>query len=133
MFRDEQVQYARELPAPDRRTDPRWRIVEYHGGNDAYDAALMPLHMQGYRGRFGLPRLTMENLKRQLESPGMTYLLVFDGERLAGYAALAVSGTLLWVDSVVVARSHWASGISDIIGDEQITRFVDRQSDRPAT
>ena len=118
VFRDEQVHYALELPAPDRRTDARWRIVEYHGGNDAYDAALLPLHAQGYRGRFGLPRMTVENLKQQLAAPGMTYLLVFDGELLAGYASLAVNGTLLWVDSVVVTRSHWASGVSDVIGHE---------------
>jgi GNAT superfamily N-acetyltransferase len=114
--RDESVEYESALAAPPSPPDPRFRFVEYRGGEDAWDAAIVALHATAYRGRF-VASLTAKDLRYALGTPGRTYLVVLDGDSVAAFASTLVDGTKLWVGNLVVGRAWWASGISDTFQD----------------
>lgn len=85
----------------------------YWGGDAALDAAIVDLYRRAYRGRPNVPELTVDGLRDQFMDPRLVYFLVFDGDRLVGHASALASGNDYLVDTIQVARSYWATGVSD--------------------
>ena len=110
------VRYEREL-MPDcvPQDVSSLRTAVYRGGDTALEAAIIDLYHRGYRGRRGIPQLTGESIRRQLEMPGFAYMLIFDGDRLVGHGACYAHDSGYYVDSTVIVRSHWGSGASDAL------------------
>ena len=104
-------------------------ISLYRGGDAATDLAIVDLYRRAYRGRTAIPELTIEDVQRQIEGPGFAYFLAFDDDCLIGHAAVYVHGDECYVDSILVVRSHWGSGVSDALG-QAITRHAHAQSCR---
>ena len=81
----------------------------YRGGEPATDAAIADLYGRAYRGRRSVPQLRLGF------SSDLAYLLVFDGDLLVGHATAQKVNDVCFIDSIVVARSHWASGAADAL------------------
>jgi GNAT superfamily N-acetyltransferase len=110
------IRYEREL-TPDAvpQDGPSMPTAVYRGGDAAIETAIIDLYRRAYRGRNAIPVLTAESIQRQFEAPGFAYVLVFDGDRLIGHTACYVNEAKCYVDSIVIARSHWGSGASDAL------------------
>jgi len=89
--------------------DARHPTRAYRGGEPATDAAITDVYARAYRGRRNVPQLRLGS------SPDLLYLLVFDGDRLVGHTTAQKVNDVCFIDSIVVARSHWASGAADAL------------------
>jgi len=110
------IRYEREL-TPDAvpQDGPSMPTAVYRGGDAAIETAIIDLYRRAYRGRNAIPVLTAESIQRQFQAPGFAYVLVFDGDRLIGHTACYMNEAKCYVDSIVIARSHWGSGASDAL------------------
>jgi GNAT superfamily N-acetyltransferase len=118
--------YERDLrsQAPPPPSAEAYSTRDYRGGDAVLDAVIVDLYRRAYRGRAGVPELTVESLRRQFTQPDLVYLLAFDGDRrLVGHASALVSKDRIFVDSIQVARSHWGAGVSDSLA-RAITRLA---------
>ena len=102
------------------------RIETYTGGDAAVDQAIAALHDQGYRTSRVVPQANVPDMWRAI--PGATcheMLLAWDGDRLVGFIEyLAVKGEA-WVNSLVVARSHWGTPAAAAIGTRAMQRLFE--------
>jgi GNAT superfamily N-acetyltransferase len=110
------VRYEREL-TPDAvpQDEASLQTAVYRGGDAAIEAAIIDLYRRAYRSRQVIPELTAESIRRQLDAPGFAYVLVFEGDRPVGHSACYVHDAECYVDSIVIVRSHWGSGASDVL------------------
>jgi ribosomal protein S18 acetylase RimI-like enzyme len=134
----EMIMYARDTAAEPPPPPPGpWTLVEYHGGHPGRDAAIVDLHARGYRGNISIPRLTAASVAAQAADPRLTFLLALDGGRLVGFTLASLTGGTAYIDSLVVARSHWGTHLGDALhgrvavlaraaGCSRITAMVDR-------
>jgi ribosomal protein S18 acetylase RimI-like enzyme len=112
----EMLAYARDAGAePPPLPEGPWTFVEYHGGNPAHDAAIVDLHARGYRGSPTIPRLTPEAVAAQAAAPRLAFLLALDGDRVVGFTLVSLADGQAYIDSFVVARSHWGTRVSDAL------------------
>jgi GNAT superfamily N-acetyltransferase len=111
------LRYARALSeAPELEKGGSFAVEVYRGGEPVTEAAIVDLYRRAYRHRPGVPRLTVEGVQEQLMEPRCAYVLVSDAGRLVGHATAYWTAADYFVESVLIARSHWGSGASDFLG-----------------
>ena len=89
--------------------DAKHATRAYRDGEPATDAAIADVYGRAYRGRRNVPQLRLGS------SSDLVYLLVFDGDLLVGHTIAQKVNDVCFIDSIAVARSHWASGAADAL------------------
>jgi hypothetical protein len=93
----------------------------YAGGDPEIDAAIVDLHNRSHRSSRLMPPIAHELL--WMTVPGLTaheYVLLRDEGRLVGHAEWLVVDGKAYINSLVVARSHWGTEVAASLGFETI-------------
>jgi GNAT superfamily N-acetyltransferase len=92
------------------------KLQRYHGGDRDIDRAIVDLHNRAYRPSEMGPRIDSDGL--WAPSPGLLareYMLAWDGGRLAGLAEWFATHSIVAVEDLAVARSHWGTSLAAAI------------------
>jgi len=111
---------------PVSRPDPRFRLRFYGGGEPALDDAIAALYRRAFHAQPSVPALTPQSLGRFLEDSRYSFALLFEAESLVAEASLWEDEGELYVGTILVARSHWASGASDFLMNELLCHAARR-------
>jgi hypothetical protein len=103
------------------------RLELYQGGNEATDAELVDLHNRAYRPARLVGPTKIEHLWPKAW-PGLKereFVLVWDGERIAGFAEwFSINGEAI-INSIVAARPHWGTHAAPAAGTRAMQRMID--------
>jgi len=114
---DTQLYYRRELSGvADAIGQSVYDIREYKGNELHLDESVLDLYRRAYRGHLCIPEMTLESLKKRLTNFGCSLILLSDNGRLVGHAWMWIKQNECYVESLLVARSHWGTGASDALG-----------------
>jgi hypothetical protein len=97
------------------------RFERYGGGDPEIDAAIVDLHNRSQRSSRLMPPIARELLWTTV--PGLIaheYVLLRDEGRLVGHAEWLVVDGKAYINSLVVARSHWGTEVAASLGFETI-------------
>ena len=93
------------------------RLERYAGGNQEMDNAIVDLHNRSYRPSRMVPPVDVARLwKPWLGQEVREFVLALEKDRLVGYAEWAVTDGKSYINSLVVARSHWGTAVARAIG-----------------
>lgn len=124
---DTMLRYERDLTQVTCAVEQlTYNIREYKGGEQRVDESIIDLYRRAYRGHLGIPDLTFEWLRKQLAQPSCSYILLRHNGQLVGHASMWINQGECYVDSALVARSHWGSGASDAIARSLLRIAVER-------
>ncbi|MGO1118391.1 GNAT family N-acetyltransferase [Rhodovibrionaceae bacterium A322] len=96
---------------------------------------MIDLHNRLFDPRGGGDRIDEEILQRNLSLSVFRHLLLWKGEEIVGLCGCVVeedgqSVNALYVDEILIDRSHWGSGASDLLGSAAIALAADLGSPR---
>jgi RimJ/RimL family protein N-acetyltransferase len=92
------------------------RLERYAGGNPEIDRAIVDLHNRSYRPARLVPRAELERLWDPW--PGLEvreFVLAVENDRLVGHVEWFVTDGEPYVNSLVVARSHWGTAVASAL------------------
>lgn len=122
--------FEAEVGSPVSRPDSRFRLRFYHGGEPALDEAIAALYRRLFHAQPAVPALTAADLARFFADSRYAFALLFDADTLVAEASLWEDEGELYVGTILVARSHWASGASDFLLNELLCHAARRGCER---
>jgi hypothetical protein len=103
-------------------------LERYGGGNLDLDQAIVDLHNRSYRWSHLVSPADLESLWKPW--PGLKareYVLAMENDRLVGYAEwFETKGNPPFINSLVAARSHWATAVAAAVGTNAMQILLER-------
>jgi GNAT superfamily N-acetyltransferase len=103
-------------------------LERYAGGDPDIDRAIVDLHNRAFRPSRLVPPADLERLWKPW--PGLQtheYVLAMENGRVVGYAEwLESDGNAPFIDSMVVARSHWGTAVAAAVVTKAIQILLER-------
>lgn len=98
-------------------TDPSPALLErYVGGATDVDRAIIDLHNRSFRSSRLVPPIQLDSFRKQwLGQELREYVLAWKNDRLVGYTEWGIVVGMPVINSLVVTRSCWGTGLADAI------------------
>lgn len=111
---DTQIHY--QGPVPTGFGDEQslaFSVSTYASGNPALDLELIDLYRHAYISRPGVPDISLETIRQQLDLSEYACMIIRHDDELVGQASLIVSDQNCYVESIYIKRRYWGVGCSD--------------------